>query len=135
MRLKLIKEIDGFREGAFLHWLHPRHGPFPDFVGEFEDDDGVIYTCGVWKVGDDAWVTFTFSEDGYPKTLRWSRGTKLWCWPAKGRIFEFNPGKLKGVDLLKSIATHSIAVYVIPSFRLKRTSVRASASASCATRR
>jgi hypothetical protein len=136
MRLTLIKEIEGFTEGAFLHWLHPKHGPFPDFAGEFEDQDGVVYTCGVWEVKDNAWVTFTFAEGEYPRTLRWALGIKMWCCPAKGRIYEFNQGKLKGQDLLKSIATHSIAIYTIPSYLLKKkTSDPALSASSSSTRR
>ena len=51
MPLRLIERITTWVEdGRIGDWLHPTHGPFPNFAAKYEDEDGA-YISAVWIIG------------------------------------------------------------------------------------
>ena len=80
--MELIKRIRGFIEGAKLDTLHPSHGPFPDYVAEYEEQEHWFLVC-VW-VDADSWIVLVEGPPlegpevwtaGLISTYRWRPGS------------------------------------------------------------
>lgn len=60
MRLRLIEKITMWVEdGRIGDWLHPTHGPFPNFAARYKDEEGE-YISAVWSIGtndDPSWAS------------------------------------------------------------------------------
>ena len=86
----LIKKIRGAGPGARLDWLHEENSIFPDFCGQFEDDDGSEFIAAVWRC-EGSWSAAVEGPDAYHTMLMsyrwWPIGEpikKIYCYPIKG---------------------------------------------------
>jgi len=115
MGLRLSKIIRGFREGARLDWLHPSHGPLPDFAAIYEDD-GNEFEVLAWDCGY-SWISMVCGPDwchgGYPMSYRWwpdaPEPKTIWCRPTKGDIYDVDVKPKE--NMLRQIAVASIHVH------------------------
>ena len=116
MSLRLVKVIRGFREGARLDWLHPSHGPLPDFAAEYEQG-GDTFEALAWDDGY-SWITMVCGPDwchgGYPMSYRWwphEDPSKIWCRPGKGNIYDVDVHELS--SMLHQVAVASVHVHIM----------------------
>jgi hypothetical protein len=117
--LRLIKYLRGFREGARLDWLHPSHGPFPDFAAIYQDSEtGEKLEVLAW---DDnvSWVAMVCGSDtyhnGHPRSYRWwpdePEPKSISCQPAKGKIFDVDVDW--SGNMLKQVAAASVSLHMM----------------------
>lgn len=116
MSLRLTKVIRGFTEGARFDWLHPSHGPLPDFAAEYRDGDD-LYEVLAWDDGGYSWVTMVCGPDhihgGYPISYRWwpRDDDTIWCKQGKGSIYDVDI-KPNG-SLIRQVAVASIHMHIM----------------------
>lgn len=116
MGLRLIKIIRGFSEGARLDWLHPSHGPFPDFAAIYENDEH-RFEALAWETHS-SWISAVCGPDryhsGFPKSYRWFRGEgeTVWCSPSKGKIYDAKICLDGKNSITNQVAVASVLVHI-----------------------
>jgi hypothetical protein len=113
MTVRLSKVIRGFTEGARLDWLHPSHGPMPDFAAEYRYEEDLFQVLA-WEDGD-SWISMVCGPDwchgGYPMSFRWWRGDQgLWCNAGKGKVYDVETHDLS--SLLHQVSAASVHVHI-----------------------
>lgn len=116
MNLRLVQVLRGFTEGARFNWLHPSHGPLPDFAGIYIDGDDQFEVLS-WDT-DINWVAAVCGprqyHGGYPLSYRWWKddGKNIWCRPNKGDVYDVE--LTDGINHpVRQVAVASIHVHVM----------------------
>lgn len=115
MKLRVIQLLRGFSEGGRLDWLHPSHGPFPDYAAIYEDQaSGDRFEVLLWEVTP-SWIALVQGPDryhnGYPMSYRWwFKNGWIWCRPNKSCVYEIRAPQN---DTLPFIASSSIHTHVM----------------------
>ena len=93
MKVRLIQVLRGFTEGGRFDWLHPTHGPFPDFAAIYANETGAQFEVLSWDRSRN-FVAAVCGPDnyhhGYPRSYLWwpGEGSSIWCRPNKGKIYD-----------------------------------------------
>jgi hypothetical protein len=120
----LSELITDFEDGDRLGWLHPSHGPFPDFAGVFIDESsGDKFEVLVWE-DKTGWISAVQGDDyyhnGFPRSYRWWPNghdfRKLHCSPHRGAVFDV---EINGTNVAKEIAQASVHMVILTELAVR----------------